>query len=109
MAEGDPQLHQVVVALGETRESVIWNKGRSKLLQRRTFEKNRPWSPPVLIRELIEMTESLRERAPEEFRHMVFLSDNERRSVNPFKHGIFVAMCKPGADILVSDRLGDRN
>ena len=84
VAERDPQLHEVVAALGETREAVVWNKGRAKLLQRRTFEKNRPWAPPVLIRELIEMTESLRERAPEQFRHNVFLTDERRRGVYPF-------------------------
>jgi hypothetical protein len=84
VAGGDSQLHELVAALGERRESVVWNKGRSNRLQRRTFEKDRPWSPPVLIRELIEMTASLRERAPEQFCRNVFLTDQQRRRVCPF-------------------------
>ena len=89
VAQGDPQLREVIASLGETRESVVWIKGRSKLVQRRTFEKNRPWSPPTLIREWIAMTESLRQRAPERWRQYVFLADDRRRAVHPFTEGNF--------------------
>ena len=35
VAESDPQLQEVVAALGETRQSVVWTKRRSTVLQRR--------------------------------------------------------------------------
>ena len=89
VAQGDPELHEVVRMLGETREAVVWSKGRSKLLQRRTFEKNRPWSPPTLIREWLTMSASLRERAPENVRRNVFLVDSKGYGVFALSQDIF--------------------
>ena len=52
------------VPLLENRQALVWFKARAGRLQRRSFERDAPFEPPALVRDLLSWNEHLRPQAP---------------------------------------------
>lgn len=57
----------------DDREMLVWEKPRASQLQRRSFPREAPFDPPVLVRELLEWTSRLRRRVVPTLRTRLFL------------------------------------
>jgi hypothetical protein len=61
------------VPLLDDRQVLVWRKGRTPHLQRRTFSNTSALEPPALVREVLQWNERLRPLAPALLRDRVFL------------------------------------
>ena len=61
------------IPLLDDRELLVWSKGRSARLQRRSFRSADPFAPPVLVRELAQWTQRLRPHLASAYRNRVFV------------------------------------
>jgi hypothetical protein len=61
------------VPLLENRQALVWFKARAGRLQRRTFERNAPFEPPALVRDILAWNERLRPLAPPAQRDRLFI------------------------------------
>jgi Phage integrase, N-terminal SAM-like domain len=61
------------VPLLDDRELLVWAKGRSSRLQRRSFRATDPFAPPALVRELVQWTQRLRPHLPPAYRTRLFV------------------------------------
>lgn len=61
------------VPLLDDRQVLVWRKGRTPHLQRRTFSSAAAFEPPALVREILQWNERLRPLAPAPLRDRVFL------------------------------------
>ena len=61
------------VPLLENRQALVWFKARAGRLQRRTFERDSPFEPPALVRDILAWNEQLRPLAPPEQRNRLFI------------------------------------
>ena len=57
----------------DDREMLVWEKPRASRIQRRSFPREAPFDPPVLVRELLEWTSRLRRRVVPTLRTRLFL------------------------------------
>jgi hypothetical protein len=57
----------------DDREMLVWEKPRASQLQRRSFRREAPFDPPVLVRELLDWTSRLRRRVAPTLRTRLFL------------------------------------
>lgn len=61
------------VPLLENRQALVWFKARAGRLQRRTFERDAPFEPPALVRDILAWNEQLRPLAPAAQRNRLFI------------------------------------
>ncbi len=61
------------VPLLENRQALVWFKARAGRLQRRSFERDAPFEPPALVRDLLTWNERLRPLAPPAQRDRLFI------------------------------------
>lgn len=61
------------VPLLDDRQVLVWRKGRTPHLQRRTFSSAAAFEPPALVREILQWNERLRPLAPASLRDRLFL------------------------------------
>jgi hypothetical protein len=61
------------VPLLENRQALVWFKARAGRLQRRSFERDAPFEPPALVRDLLAWNERLRPLAPPAQRDRLFI------------------------------------
>lgn len=61
------------IPLLDDRELLVWAKGRSSRLQRRSFRSTDPFAPPALVRELVQWTQRLRPHLPPAYRNRLFV------------------------------------
>lgn len=61
------------VPLLENRQALVWFKARAGHLQRRSFERDAPFEPPALVRDLLSWNERLRPLAPAAQRDRLFI------------------------------------
>jgi site-specific recombinase XerC len=61
------------IPLLDDRELIVWAKGRSGRLQRRSFRTADPFGPPALVRELVQWTQRLRPHLPPAYRTRLFV------------------------------------
>lgn len=61
------------VPLLENRQALVWFKARAGRLQRRSFERDAPFEPPALVRDLLAWNERLRPLAPAAQRDRLFI------------------------------------
>lgn len=61
------------VPLLENRQALVWLKARAGRLQRRSFERDAPFEPPALVRDLLSWNERLRPLAPPAQRDCLFI------------------------------------
>ena len=57
----------------EKRQMLVWFKARAGRLQRRSFERDAPFEPPALVRDILSWNECLRPLAPPAQRDRLFL------------------------------------
>lgn len=62
----------------DDRELLVWAKGRSERLQRRSFRSTDPFAPPTLVREIIQWTQRLRPHLPPTYRTRLFVYKGKR-------------------------------
>lgn len=62
----------------DDRELLVWAKGRSDRLQRRSFRSTDPFAPPTLVREVIQWTQRLRPHLPPAYRTRLFVYKGKR-------------------------------
>jgi hypothetical protein len=68
---GTDCLHSI--PLLDDRELLVWAKGRSRRLQRRSFRTADPFAPPALVRELVQWTQRLRPHLRPAYRNRLFV------------------------------------
>jgi hypothetical protein len=61
------------VPLLENRQALVWFKARAGRLQRRSFQRDAPFEPPALVRDLLTWNERLRPLAPPAQRDRLFI------------------------------------
>ena len=61
------------VPLLENRQALVWFKARAGRVQRRSFERDAPFEPPALVRDLLSWNERLRPLAPPAQRDRLFI------------------------------------
>lgn len=61
------------VPLLANRQALVWFKARAGRLQRRTYERDAPFEPPALVRDVLAWNEQLRPLAPLEQRDRLFI------------------------------------
>lgn len=61
------------VPLLENRQALVWFKARAGRLQRRSFERDAPFEPPALVRDILTWNERLRALAPPTQRDRLFI------------------------------------
>lgn len=61
------------VPLLENRQALVWFKARAGRLQRRSFERDAPFEPPALVRDLLAWNERLRPLTPAAQRDRLFI------------------------------------
>ncbi|MGH8228095.1 MAG: site-specific integrase [Steroidobacteraceae bacterium] len=66
------------IPLLSDRELLVWAKGRSDRLQRRSFRTTDPFAPPTLVREISEWTQRLRPHLPPAYRSRLFAYKGHR-------------------------------
>lgn len=57
----------------ERRQMLVWFKARAGCLQRRSFERDTPFEPPALVRDILSWNERLRPLAPSAQRDRLFI------------------------------------
>jgi hypothetical protein len=57
----------------DDRQTLVWRKGRTPHMQRRTFSIAAEFEPPTLVRELLQWNERLQALAPQTLRERLFL------------------------------------
>ena len=62
-----------LLPLLDDRQTLVWRKGRTPHMQRRTFSITAEFEPPTLVRELLEWNERLQALAPPALRERLFL------------------------------------
>ncbi len=62
-----------LLPLLDDRQTLVWRKGRTPHMQRRTFSIAAAFEPPTLVRELLEWNERLQALAPPALRERLFL------------------------------------
>ena len=85
------------VPLLENRQALVWFKARAGRLQRRTFERDAPFEPPALVRDILAWNERLRPLAPPAQRDRLFIFKG-MRTVNAMStitvHHLLAQFCE---------------